>query len=179
MGGLSGIMRRLPGGLSGAGLLLRRRPLPLRAVRGHGVRHLRRDVLVPKITGRMYDERLARLHFWLMFIGFNAAFPAQHMLGLMGMPRRVYVRTRGALRVVQPDLDAGCVPHGHLAPHLHLERDQELAERRRRVGNDPWTGDTLEWYATSPPPVYNFEKVPYVSSPPPPRPAAEAGELRT
>ena len=48
----------------------------------------------PKITGRMYDERLARLHFWLMFIGFNAAFLPQHMLGLMGMPRRVYTYER-------------------------------------------------------------------------------------
>ena len=51
----------------------------------------------PKITGRMYDERLARLHFWLMFIGFNAAFLPQHMLGLMGMPRRVYTYEREGL----------------------------------------------------------------------------------
>ena len=45
----------------------------------------------------MYDERLAEVHFWLMFIGFNAAFLPQHMLGLMGMPRRIYTYDRGGL----------------------------------------------------------------------------------
>ena len=48
----------------------------------------------PKMTGRMYDERLGRLHFWLLFVGFNLAFIPQHMLGLLGMPRRVYTYDR-------------------------------------------------------------------------------------
>ena len=51
----------------------------------------------PKITGRMYDEGLAKAHFWLLFIGFNAAFLPQHMLGLMGMPRRIYTYDREGL----------------------------------------------------------------------------------
>ena len=84
----------------------------------------------PKITGRMYDERLAKIHFWLMFVGFNAAFLPQHMLGLMGMPRRVYTYDRGGLFEWYNLISTlGCVPHGHLHPHLRLERDQELAQR--------------------------------------------------
>src|SRR5918999_716413 len=51
----------------------------------------------PKITGRMYDERLAQFQFWLMFVGFNAAFLPQHMLGLMGMQRRIYTYEREGL----------------------------------------------------------------------------------
>ena len=117
----------------------------------------------PKITGRMYDERLAKAHFWLMFIGFNPpSFPAHARADGDAAPR-LHVRPRGALRALQPGLDDRRVAHGSRDPRLRLERDQELAERPR-VGNDPWKADTLEWYATSPPPGHNFDSVPDVSS---------------
>ena len=94
MGGLSVMLAAYPVDYQ-ARLLLRRRPLPLRALRRHRLRIFAGTYYwFPKITGRMYDERLAQLHFWLMFVGFNAAFLPQHMLGLMGMPRRVYTYDR-------------------------------------------------------------------------------------
>ena len=59
----------------------------------------------PKIFGRMLHEGLGKLHFWLLFIGFNLAFFPQHLLGLDGMPRRIYTYDRAGLGDVQPDLD--------------------------------------------------------------------------
>jgi cytochrome c oxidase subunit 1 len=121
----------------------------------------------PKITGRMYDERLAQVHFWLMFIGFNAAFLPQHMLGLMGMQRRIYTYDRGGLFEWYNLVSSiGALLMG-IAILVFLANAVKSWRSAPRVGNDPWQGDTLEWYATSPPPPHNFDKVPYVSSPRP------------
>jgi cytochrome c oxidase subunit I len=118
----------------------------------------------PKITGRMYDERLARWHFWLMFVGFNATFLPQHMLGLMGMPRRVYTYERhGLFEWYNLVSSIGSVIMG-VAILLFLINAIRSWRGGPRVGGDPWTADTLEWYATSPPPPHNFDTVPYVSS---------------
>jgi cytochrome c oxidase subunit 1 len=118
----------------------------------------------PKITGRMYDEKLAVTHFWLMFIGFNAAFLPQHMLGLMGMPRRVYTYDREGLFEwynLVSSLGAFLMGIAILVFLWNMTRSWRAGPR---VGNDPWGADTLEWYATSPPPPHNFDRVPYVSS---------------
>jgi len=118
----------------------------------------------PKITGRMYDERLAKLHFWLMFVGFNAAFLPQHMLGLMGMPRRVYTYDReGLFEWYNLVSSLGALLMG-ISILVFLLNAMRSWRSGTRVGNDPWEADTLEWYATSPPPPHNFDKVPYVSS---------------
>jgi cytochrome c oxidase subunit I len=118
----------------------------------------------PKITGRMYSERLAQWHFWLLFAGFNAAFLPQHMLGLMGMPRRVYTYERGGLfewyNLVS---SVGSFIMG-VAILIFLVNAIRSWRGGPRVGSDPWKADTLEWYAASPPAAHNFDRVPYVSS---------------
>ncbi len=120
----------------------------------------------PKMTGRMYDERLGRLHFWLLFVGFNLAFIPQHMLGLLGMPRRVYTYDReGVFEIYNLVSTIGAWLMG-LAILVFIVNMLKSRRSGTRVGNDPWLADTLEWYATSPPPEHNFPhgKVPYVSS---------------
>jgi cytochrome c oxidase subunit 1 len=118
----------------------------------------------PKMTGRMYDERLAQIHFWLLFVGFNAAFLPQHMLGLMGMPRRIYTYDReGLFEWYNLVSSLGALLMG-VALLVFVWNAVKSWSSGPRVGNDPWRADTLEWYATSPPPAHNFERVPYVSS---------------
>jgi cytochrome c oxidase subunit 1 len=118
----------------------------------------------PKITGRMYDERLAQAHFWLLFVGFNAAFLPQHMLGLMGMQRRIYTYDRGGLFEWYNLISSiGAFLMG-VAMIVFVVNALKSWRRGPRVGNDPWRADTLEWFATSPPPPHNFDRVPYVSS---------------
>ena len=118
----------------------------------------------PKMTGRMYDERLGVAHFWLMFIGFNAAFLPQHMLGLMGMQRRIYTYEReGLFEWYNLVSSLGAFLMG-IAILVFIWNMTKSWRSGTRVGNDPWGADTLEWYATSPPAPYNFDRVPYVSS---------------
>ena len=120
----------------------------------------------PKITGRMYDERLAQIHFWLMFIGFNAAFLPQHMLGLMGMQRRIYTygEDRGDLFEWYNLISTLGAVLMAISLLVFLYNATRSWRQGTRVGADPWAADTLEWYTTSPPPTHNFDKIPYVSS---------------
>jgi cytochrome c oxidase subunit 1 len=120
----------------------------------------------PKMTGRMYDERLGKLHFWLLFVGFNLAFIPQHMLGLMGMPRRIYTYDREGLYETYNLVSTIGAWLMALAILVFVVNVVKSWRTGTRVGNDPWVADTLEWYATSPPPEHNFPhgKLPYVSS---------------
>jgi cytochrome c oxidase subunit 1 len=119
----------------------------------------------PKIFGRMLDERLGKWTFWLMFVGFNVTFMPQHFLGLLGMPRRVYTYDQGGLWEaynLASTIGAGVMALGVLIFFVNVFRTRH---RGRRVGNDPWVADTLEWFAPSPPPPENFtQPVPYVQS---------------
>src|SRR5205807_1263657 len=110
----------------------------------------------PKMTGRLLDERLGTLHFWLNFIGFNLTFFPMHFLGLMGMPRRVYT---------YPDLP-GWGPLNLLATvgafvlglaMLTFGWNVVVSLRKGRLAEaNPWDAWTLEWATTSPPPAHNF-----------------------
>jgi cytochrome c oxidase subunit I len=119
----------------------------------------------PKMFGRMLDERLGKWTFWLMFIGFNVTFFPQHMLGLLGMPRRVYTYGHGGLWEwynLTSTIGSGIMSLGILVFVANVIRTSRIGTR---AGNDPWLADTLEWFTSSPPPPENFtEPVPYVTS---------------
>jgi heme/copper-type cytochrome/quinol oxidase subunit 1 len=118
----------------------------------------------PKMFGRLLDERLGKWHFWVTFVGMNLAFFPMHMLGLLGMPRRIYTYDHGGLWSAYnliSTIGSGIMALGVL---LFLVNIFVTARSGPRAGNDPWLADTLEWYPSSPPPAHNFETVPYVTS---------------
>ncbi len=117
----------------------------------------------PKMFGRLLDERLGKITFVTLFVGFNLAFFPQHMLGLLGMPRRIYTYSEGGLWEaynMASTIGSFVMGGGVLVFAWTVVRSR----RGKRAGNDPWLGDTLEWYTTSPPPAHNFDSVPYVTS---------------
>jgi cytochrome c oxidase subunit I len=114
----------------------------------------------PKVTGRLLSERLGRLHFWLMVIGFNGTFFVMHFLGVFGMPRRVFTYPdRAPLPTL--NLISSLFAFVLAAAILVFVWNLVTSLRNGKVaGDNPWGGWTLEWATHSPPPVENFERVP-------------------
>jgi heme/copper-type cytochrome/quinol oxidase subunit 1 len=116
----------------------------------------------PKFTGRMLSECLGKWHFWLTLIGFNLTFLVQHLLGLVGMPRRVYTYPDlpywGIMNLIST---IGAIV---LAISVIIFVWNVIVSLRhgKAAGDNPWNAWTLEWATTSPPPVYDFDLVPPV-----------------
>jgi cytochrome c oxidase subunit I len=117
----------------------------------------------PKMTGYMYDEALAKLHFWLLFIGVNVIFFPQHFLGLAGMPRR-YVDYPDAYHLWNVVSSIGALI-SLVATILFLYILYEAFERKRVAGDNPWGvgATTLEWTLPSPPPFHTYEMLPRIT----------------
>ena len=118
----------------------------------------------PKITGRMLSEGLGKLSFYLMFFGILATFLIQHVMGLDGMPRRVYEYDNVghlALYNLISTIGSFILASGVLATIVNVMRSLKVGVV---AGPDPWKANTLEWFTTSPPPVNNFDVVPLVRS---------------
>ncbi|MFN2448749.1 MAG: cytochrome c oxidase subunit I [Candidatus Baltobacteraceae bacterium] len=118
----------------------------------------------PKIAGVRLNETLGKINFWLMFAGFNLTFFPQFVLGMEGMPRRVYTYLpTGDLPWLNALSSAGSavMAFGVIAFALNFLFAKFA---REPAGNDPWGGSTLEWATTSPPPEFNFTSLPPIRS---------------
>ncbi|HEY2804383.1 MAG TPA: cbb3-type cytochrome c oxidase subunit I, partial [Gemmatimonadales bacterium] len=119
---------------------------------------------LPKMTGRLLDERLGRWNFWLMFTGMNLTFFPMHILGMLGMPRRVYTYPAGvgwtALNRIET-IGAFLFAIGILLFIINVRRS---LKHGAPAGRNPWGASSLEWSTDSPPPPYNFAVIPTVRS---------------
>ena len=118
----------------------------------------------PKVTGRMMSEKLGKWHFWLFVIGFHVCFDTMHIPGLLGMPRRIYTYEPGrGWDTFNFVVGIGAAIQA-VAVLLFVWNLISSARRGAVAGNDPWDAWTLEWSTSSPPPEYNFAKLPVVKS---------------
>jgi cytochrome c oxidase subunit I+III len=118
----------------------------------------------PKVTGRMYFERAGQVSFWLIFLGTNLLFFPMHIVGLLGMTRRVYTYPDNlgwtGYNLVET-IGGYLTLAGILLLFGNLVRSYF---RGPPAGPDPWHGPTLEWATSSPPPEYDFPVIPKISS---------------
>ena len=114
----------------------------------------------PKMTGRMYNERLGKLHFWLVFVGFNLTFFPMHLVGMEGMPRRV---ADYAPKFANLNMFISLASFGLGASTIVFLYNMITSWRSGPIApSNPWRGMTLEWQVSSPPPIFNFDEIPQV-----------------
>jgi len=116
----------------------------------------------PKMTGRLLSERLGRWNFWLFFVGMNVTFFPMHQLGLEGMPRRVYTylaENGWATLNLTASVGAAIIASSVVVFLANVARS---LRRGAPAGDDPWGGETIEWTTSSPPPPYNYARIPVV-----------------
>jgi heme/copper-type cytochrome/quinol oxidase subunit 1 len=119
---------------------------------------------LPKWSGRLLHEGLGKLHFWLMFIGFNVTFFPMHIVGMLGMPRRVYTYPAGIgwdIYNLISTMGAFMIAVSVLIFLVNLFSSYRTG---RKAGNNPWDADSLEWASSSPPIPHNFSVMPIVHS---------------
>ena len=117
----------------------------------------------PKMSGYMYNERLGKLHFWLMFVGVNVTFFPQHFLGLAGMPRR-YIDYPDAYHLWNEISSYGAYL-SFASVFLFLYVIYDAFAKKVLAGDNPWGAGatTLEWTLSSPPPYHQFETLPRIT----------------
>jgi cytochrome c oxidase subunit 1 len=118
----------------------------------------------PKMTGRLLSEGLGRMSFALMLIGILVTFLIQHVIGLDGMPRRVYEYDNVGHLALYNAISTGgsfIIALGVLLTIVNVVRSLKVGVT---AGPDPWKANTLEWFTTSPPPANNFDVIPRVRS---------------
>jgi cytochrome c oxidase subunit 1 len=120
----------------------------------------------PKWTGKMLNERLGKIHFWLLFIGFHTTFLIQHWLGVIGMPRRyaTYLPNDGFTWMNQLSTIGSMILAVSFLPFIF--NVYVTARNAPKVAvNDPWGyGRSLEWATSCPPPRHNFTSIPRIRS---------------
>ena len=118
----------------------------------------------PKMFGRMLNETLGKVHFWLMLIGFNLTFFPMHLVGLLGMPRRVYTYPAGLGFDIYNQIETAGAFTLLIAFSVFLWNVISTWRKPANAPADPWNGATLEWAIPSPPQEFNFAEVPVVHS---------------
>jgi cytochrome c oxidase subunit 1 len=118
----------------------------------------------PKMFGRLMDERLGKLHFWLTFVGAHVTFFPMHFSGLSGMPRRIYTYDAGQGYTGYNAVSTAGYGVLLLATLVFVYNFLRSRTRGAVAGDDPWGAGTLEWSIPSPPPDYNFAELPRVTS---------------
>ncbi len=117
----------------------------------------------PKVTGRMLSDKLGQVSFWLFFIGFQITFFPMHLVGLRGMPRRVYTYPTGRGWTTLNQVESFGYIFLFLSVLIFLVNVYRSLRAGAIAGPNPWNAGTLEWATTSPPPSYNFLHLPTVN----------------
>ena len=119
---------------------------------------------LPKMTGRMLNERLGKWSFWVMFVGFNVGFFPMHIVGLLGMPRRIYTYAPElGLGSLNETMTGGAFVLG-IGILISIVNLMVSLRNGALAGKNPWNSDGLEWGTDSPPKPYGTVHIPTVVS---------------